>query len=819
MRLRPLAGRTRLAGLVWPFVAVAVAQAAVTGVSLHTLSSVRAYVGGESLWSKGQKDAIYFLNLYAENGHPQYYRKYETAISVPLSDRQARLALDRPDPDQNAARQGFVGGRIHRDDIDGLVWLFLTFRHVSYLDRAIGHWEKADPVIVELDQLARSIRDARQDLAMPSERQIRQWKDRIYLINERIAPLSKAFSDSLGEGSRAIKDILLALNIATAALLVLLAIWRTRKLLIQRTNFEKALSAERERAQVTLGSIGQAVVSTDAGGHVDYMNAAAERLLGVDFASARGELLPRLCRIADEESGGENANLVQSIILGDPTGQTIHAQRVFRLDGSSVPVSLVGAPLSAEGEVHGAVLVFYDLTREQEYIAHLSWQATHDALTQLANRREFEDRLEKALERVSTGGTQHSLMLLDLDQFKIVNDTGGHAAGDHLLRQVASALERQLRPGDLLARFGGDEFCVLMENCEPTAAAQTAERLRRAVEHLAFSWNERPFTVSVSIGLVQIAEDGLTVEQALKAADVACYMAKERGRNRVQTHRPGDSELQQRYEEMAWVQRLRGALEEDRFTLSYQEIVPLDGLGGRHVELLLRLRDETGQMVSPGSFIPAAERYGLMPLIDRWVVSTAFEILARAAPGAITTCAINLSGITFGDEEFVSFVEGEFRRHRIVPSTICFEITETSAIADLPSAMRFIGAMQSLGCRFSLDDFGSGMSSFGYLKHLPVDLLKIDGGFVKDMLEDRIDRAMVEMINHIGHVTGKKTVAEFVETPAIADALREIGVDYAQGFGISPSGTFDVETVAAMAPAAAVAVDDENIIEMQRAIA
>ncbi|MGE0499429.1 MAG: EAL domain-containing protein [Rhizobiaceae bacterium] len=804
MSIGPIRARTRLAGLVWPFVTVALAQAAIAGVSLYTLSSVRGYVGGESLWSKGQKDAIYSLDIYAQTGHLQYYRKFETAIAVPLADRAARLALEAETPDVDAAARGFAGGRIHPDDIPGLIWLFQTFRHVSYLDRAIHHWEVADPVIVELDTLAREIRSGYEN-GEPAAGDLKRWKERIYLINERIAPLSKAFSDALGEGSRAIKDILLVVNIVTAALLILLAVWRTRKLLNQRTGMERALNAERERAQITLGSIGQAVISTDRSGRIDYMNAAAERLLGVELDIARGEMLPRLCRLADAETGTENRAIVDMIINGAVTGQTFHAQRVYRLDGSSVPVSLVGAPLIVEGQVRGSVLVFYDLTREQEYIARLTWQASHDALTLLANRREFEERLGRAIERANHTECQHALMLLDLDQFKIINDTGGHEAGDHLLRQVATTLSKELRPGDLLARFGGDEFCVLLENCTTEEATMTAERLRTAMQKLCFVWNDRPFTTSTSIGLVHIDEAGLTVEGTLRAADVACYMAKEKGRNRVQIHHPTDSELLQRFEEMAWVQRIHAALEADRFELHYQEIVPLDGSGGaRHVELLLRLRDETGRLVPPGTFIPAAERYGLMPKIDRWVVGRAFDVLSRAPHGAITTCAINLSGITFGDEGFVGFVEERFRRTGVRPSTICFEITETSAIANLSSAMCFIEAMQRLGCRFSLDDFGSGMSSFAYLKHLPVDYLKIDGGFVKDLLDDRIDRAMVEMINHIGHVTGKKTIAEFVENTDIAAALRDIGVDFAQGFGISAMGTFDNANVASMAPGDAV---------------
>jgi diguanylate cyclase (GGDEF)-like protein len=433
---------------------------------------------------------------------------------------------------------------------------------------------------------------------------------------------------------------------------------------------------------------------------------------------------------------------------------------------------------------------------EREFVARLSWQASHDALTELVNRREFETRLGYALDKLSYQPGEHSLMYLDLDQFKVVNDTCGHAAGDQLLKQTSALLQETLGAAGLLARLGGDEFGVLMQGCDANSAIEMAERLRFAVQELRFVWNGCAFNISISIGLVHVAEAS-AMAQTLRAADMACYMAKEKGRNRVQVYRPSDSELVQRVGEMAWVQRIRNGLDEQRFCLFAQEIRSLgkNEPDRSHVELLLRLRDEDGKLVQPGSFMAAAERYGLMPLIDRWVVRSAFALLAErlssSAPAQLSSCAINLSGATFADDDFVEYVRRQFDIYRVPPTMICFEITETSAIADLPSARRFIQALKKLGCRFSLDDFGTGMSSFSYLKHLPVDFIKIDGSFITEMLNSKIDRAMVEMIVYIARVTGKRTVAEFVESDEIIGALREIGVDYAQGYAIARPTPFE----------------------------
>ncbi|NWA66658.1 EAL domain-containing protein [Pseudomonas reactans] len=801
MKQKRTLGTPRLLGIVWPFIAVVLFQALLGCVSLYVLSAVRGYVAGESLWSKGQKDAIYYLTLYADNRDETTYLKYQQAIAVPQGGHELRVALDQPTPDLSAARLGILKGGNHPDDVSSLIWLYLNFRHFSYLEKAIELWTVGDGYLVQLDDLAREMHGAiTRDQVSAND--VRQWKAHITAINEGVTPAAKAFSDALGEGSRMILRLLLTTNLATALGLIVLALLRTHKLLTQRHAFADALQQEKERAQITLESIGDGVITTDVDGAITYMNPAAEALTHWNSAQAHGLPLAGLFNLLDDNAQPDGFTLIEHIVKGQLSGGSEHSKTIQRLDGSTVSVTLVGAPIRSAGKVTGAVLVLHDMTQERQYIANLSWQATHDALTGLANRREFEFRLEQVLHPTAQHlGERHALMFLDLDQFKLVNDTCGHAAGDELLRHICALLQSDLREGDTLARLGGDEFGILLENCPAAVAEKIAESLRHTVQSLHFVWKGRPFMTTVSIGLVHLGQTPTTLETSLRAADMACYMAKEKGRNRVQVYHADDSELSLRFGEMAWVQRLHMALEENRFCLYAQEISPLghtDG-GNGHIEILLRLHDEAGRIILPDSFIPAAERYGLMTSLDRWVVENVFKIINRCMqerPGRpMAMCAINLSGITIGDDDFLGFLREKFHTYNIPPGMICFEITETSAIANLGSAIRFINELKALGCHFSLDDFCAGMSSFAYLKHLPVDFLKIDGSFVKDMLDDPINRAMVEVINHIGHVMGKRTIAEFVETPQIEQALLEIGVDYAQGYLIERPQLFTFDSL------------------------
>ncbi len=553
---------------------------------------------------------------------------------------------------------------------------------------------------------------------------------------------------------------------------------------------EQALFEETERVRVTLHSIGDAVITTDAAGCIEYLNPVAERLTGWSAGEAQGLPLERVFYIISEETREPAQDPVALCLReGRVVGLADHTLLVSR-SGEESSIENSAAPIFGRaGELLGVVLVFKDVTEARRMSREMSFHAAHDGLTGLINRREFEHRLTSILERTRSEGAEHALMYFDMDQFKLVNDTCGHVAGDELLRQLGQLLQTHVRQQDTLARLGGDEFGLIMEHCSLGEAARVAGELIRTIAEFRFAWEDRSFSIGVSIGLVAINEASENVTVLLSAADTACYMAKEQGRNRVHVHREDDEALERRHGEMRWAAGLPQALEEDRFQLYFQQIVPVVGHKNEaeHYELLVRMEDDGGNMILPGVFLPATERYNLSGRLDRWVISTAFRWFADhpANLERLFLCAINLSGLSLGDEKFLAFVKAQFKKWRVPPEKICFEITETVAITNLTDATVFIQSLKELGCRFALDDFGSGLSSFAYLKNLPVDFLKIDGIFVKDILDDPMDLAMVRSINEIGQVMGKQTIAEFVENEAILEKLREIGVDYAQGYGIS----------------------------------
>jgi len=555
-----------------------------------------------------------------------------------------------------------------------------------------------------------------------------------------------------------------------------------------RRRAEDALYQERERALITLHSIGDGVITTDADGRVDYLNPVAERVTGWSNSEAQGRLLTEVLPLTHEASRipiespaavalrtGQVVNLTEQSLLINRDGQEFH------IEDSAAPI------FDRENQVIGAVLVFHDATRERRMAQQMSWEATHDNLTGLVNRREFAERLNNLLSAGNGGNREHALLYLDLDQFKVINDTCGHDAGDELLRQLSRLLLQNVPTNSSLARLGGDEFGVLLENVSIEQAREIADQLLSTISSFTYEWEGSRFDVGVSIGMVPIQHDTKNASLVLSAADVACYVAKEAGRNRIHVYEDSDIDLGQRHSEMHWVSRIKEALEDNRFILYRQEIVALDSEDTTpHYELLVRMRASDGTIIPPGLFIPAAERYNLMNAIDRWVIDNAFQHLRSLQQrGDESVYSINLSGNSLNDEDISGYIAQKIDEYGICTGQLCFEVTETAAVFNLIKASRIIKALKKLGCRFSLDDFGSGLSSFSYLKNLPVDFLKIDGSFVKDINTDPMNRAIVEAIHQVGHALSIRTIAEFVENEAIVAQLRDIGVDYAQGYHFS----------------------------------
>ena len=614
------------------------------------------------------------------------------------------------------------------------------------------------------------------------------------------------------ELSRSLRPLLL--NTAIAGLLGLLLgglafmIFRTYPLRALKRALN-TLANEKERAEVTLHCIGDAVITTDAEECIEYLNPVAEQLTGWTNAAAHGLPASQVFNIINETTGAPLDNPVEKAIKENRIVPLANHAALVKRNGKIIPIEDSAAPIrDKRNQIIGAVLVFHDVSHARAMATKLSHQASHDALTGLLNRHTFESRLQQALDNAQQENTHHTLCYMDLDQFKIVNDTCGHIAGDELLRQLAVELRTQIRGSDILARLGGDEFGLLLEGCSLDMSDMIVGKLLQTVRDFRFHWQAQSFSVGVSIGVVSIHADCGGLMEIMRAADSACYAAKDGGRNRIYIYQADDKEVAQRRGEMRWVARITQALDEGRLRLYYQTIQPLKpGTQGAHYEILLRMLDEEGQIVPPGVFIPAAERYDLMPTIDRWVIENTFATLGKLYRGEakkqLHPCSINLSGTSWADESLAGFICEMAGRYRVAARSICFEITETAAISNLSKTIAFIRELKQAGFRFSLDDFGSGVSSFGYLKQLPVDYLKIDGSFVKNIINDKIDHAMVEAINQVGHIMGIQTIAEFVENEEILARITAMGVDYAQGYAIArpqPLDLISLEIEAALAP-------------------
>lgn len=554
---------------------------------------------------------------------------------------------------------------------------------------------------------------------------------------------------------------------------------------------ERALIDQKERSEVTLDSIADGVIRTDAEGRIEYMNRVAQELTGWDPEAARGRPLLEVCTVLDDHADGDPQTLLDVIHWGDrdDLGTLSLHSRTGHVYGIRLASSAIREP---SGRMLGFVFALTDVTSARRIAQELERKAHFDSLTNLVNRREFYAQIERALADVGSepGHRGHVLCYLDLDQFKVVNDTCGHPAGDELLRQVARILRANVRELDVVGRLGGDEFAFLLRGCDIDQAYRVAESVRQAICDFRFTWQSSTFHISVSIGLVAVSAKGLSRDELVSAADTACYAAKNQGRNNVQIHRAHDDETSRLRGSMDWVSQIEQALEDQRFRVFAQPIVPTRSAAAEDerpaLELLARLDDGSGKTVLPGAFLPSAERYGMVQRIDAWMLERALEILAawEGLGARFQMISVNLSGVSLCDERFIDEVAARLTQSGQPQGHLCFEITETAVIANLGKARHSVDVLRTFGCRFALDDFGSGLFSFDHLRALDVDFVKIDGAYVRRIEHSDTDRTIVESINDIAHSMGMKTVAEYVETESLRNELERIGVDFVQGHAL-----------------------------------
>ncbi|MEW8554946.1 MAG: EAL domain-containing protein [Candidatus Thiodiazotropha sp.] len=551
------------------------------------------------------------------------------------------------------------------------------------------------------------------------------------------------------------------------------------------------LEAVNKKMSLILESTGEGIFGIDERGACTFINKAAAEMLGYTQEELLNLEIHKRIRMFDEAGKSFNSTVLQQ-------GESVRVkdESFLRKNETLFPVEYSTYPIMEDGRFKGSVTVFRDVTATRSMMREMRFLATHDSLTHLLNRHAFDQRLRQAFAGSKDKGVQHVLLYMDLDQFKLVNDTCGHVAGDMMLRQLSHRLQRTIGGNDVLARLGGDEFGLLLENCQLERAQQLANKICSVVKDFRFSWEGRSFSTGVSIGIVAIGPNTESPHSALSSADAACYVAKDMGRNRIHVYQPYDEEIKRQQGEMRWVGRIESAMDQQRFSLLQQPIMSLrsSAIGDEHIEVLLRMKDERGKQIMPGAFIPAAERYNIMVSLDRWVISHAFRWLSENPQrlDELGLCAINLSGQSLGDGGLHEHILEQLRKFNLPADKISFEITETAVVSRLDQAARFISLLKRRGFRFALDDFGTGMSSFSYLKRLPVDYLKIDGSFVSNMVNDPVDRAMVESINEIGHLMGLQTIAEYVENDQTLEQLIDIGVDYAQGYGVVRPMPLDV---------------------------
>jgi diguanylate cyclase (GGDEF)-like protein/PAS domain S-box-containing protein len=768
--------RLKIAGMVAGLFSLALIAIAFAVSIVQIQAAVAAYMGGESTWSRSQLSAVIKLDRYARSGDPLDLEQARSWLAVPLADREARLAMDGASADMEVARAGLIRGGNHPDDVGRMIWLVRYLSDIDEFRKAIVAWKNTDSGLLELreigDALAKEWSAAQPDLA-----KIALLRRQVAATNDKLQLLSLQFREAMGDAARWVAN---ALSVASAVFLPFLAFvaWQISARLTRSVRH----SAQNFRAIFEQAAVGIAQINSE--GRVLDVNGTLSKILGYSKSQLFAMRYEDLLHLEDRESG----RLQQQEVRSGTSDNYTFQQRLINSGGESLWARLtVSVGHFQKNRTTNYIVVLEDISESYRMSKELSYQANHDELTGLINRRAFERHLETVLSQAHTEQSSHALCFLDLDQFKVVNDTSGHLSGDELLRQVAAVARYSLRESDVLARLGGDEFGIILRNLTPDAAAGIAEKLRAALEDMTFTWEGRSHSVGCSIGVVPITAGDADISTLMRAVDIACYVAKSQGRNRTYLSVADDIQISEEHTEMEWVNRIQMALQENRFFLEAQLIAPsVTGGSGLRYEVLIRLRNEDGGTAPPGAFLPAAERFGIAHKIDRWVIDEAFSQLVAHTMhlDELDACHINLSGRSFDQPDFAEFVIERLQYYGLSGSKICFELTETAAMHNLADVQNFMARLRDSKCTFALDDFGTGLSSFSYLRRLPVDYLKIDGVFVRDIVTDQTDLAMVRAINDIGQTLKKKTIAEFVENDETLELLKEMGVDYVQGYGL-----------------------------------
>lgn len=755
---------------------VVVTTAAIGAVTLLELQSGgRAFISGESLWSRAQQDAVFHLDRYAERGRTEDLEQARVSLAVPLSMLDARQALDAGPPELDRARRGFIDGGNHPDDVPRLIRMHGVLEDSADLQRAWGLWVDSDIWILRLQRLADEL-EALWAAPEPSETMLESVRDELALIDRTLAELAAAFSTAIGDANRRFAKLARIVSLLAIGLVALVLLAAVALVLRGLRRSEMRFWNTFEQAPVGMALIDRQSRMVD-------VNDALCRLLQRPAQEAQGQPLSHFSH-ADDHSALRK--FVSDGTTGEPAAGDFES-RYDRPDGSTVWGKLSLAPLQQgrSGLPELQVAVLEDISEPHRLAGELAYQAAHDQLTGLPNRREFERSLNKLLNAVTQNGARHALCLVDLDQFKLVNDTFGHLAGDALLVRLTEKMQDCLREHDLLARLDGDEFGLLLMDCPIETATEVAERMRATIAGFEFRWDERPISISASIGLVPIHADNHNAPMLLQQSNIACHEAKEQGRNRLQVHSELRSSSLRRQEEMGWVHRINQAIAQNQLRFHGQWIKPMHGSAMR-CELLLRLKDADGELYTASDFMEAAERFHIARSVDRWVVEHALRRIEQfeRRDSRVEAWHINLSGQSVDCEKTLPELIDRIRDCGVPPQKLCFEITESATIHSLEEAREFFEALRQLGCQIALDDFGKGLSTFDYLKQLPVDLVKIDGGFVRELAHSELDHAMVRSVHEIARIAGLRTVAESVESVEVLMRLKQIGIDFLQGHAI-----------------------------------